>query len=475
MTTTYEGRGARARERTLFFHTRRPGARFAYSPLAGLPGDVPLLLRVAAFSIFFFPSSMVIDVIGAAGTVPLMLACLLLAFWVASWVWNLHHPIPLRFPGRAAGVMLFLAVGCSYVALYGGWIGRTDETALASADRWMILVAASLGLILVAGETVRTMADVLQLSRWILAGAFFCSVVGLIQFTLHINPMEWIQTAMAGFTYNGGDTAFQQRGNLMRVSGSTFHSIEFAVVSAMLLPLSIWRALYDPRGKRWFHWLQTALLVFAVASTVSRSGTLAAAVAIAVFLPFMPRMARRVVMIALPFVVTFLFLAVPGFLGTLTSALTADNTDPSISTRTNNYPRVVRMVDENPWFGLGPGNYRAENALQILDNQYLNAAVSLGLIGLAFLVLYLWLPVVTTVIAARAAQTPALRSLAGAVAGGLAVAAVCSVTFDSLSFPVFALVYPLLVGLSGGVWRMVKSEPGFLGRPSLFTSQNLGA
>ncbi|TFV84074.1 O-antigen ligase family protein [Microbacterium sp. dk485] len=470
MTTTYEGHGGHLRTRA-----RRAGSRFTYSPMAGVPGDVPLLLCVAAFSIFFFPSSMVIDVIGAAGTVPMILACLLLAFWIASWVWNLHRPVPLRFPGRAAGVMFFLAVAGSYAALHGGWIGRTDSTALAAADRWMILVAASLGLILAAGETVRTMADVLQLTRWILAGAFFSCLVGLVQFTLQINPMEWVQTAMAGFTYNGGDTPFQQRGNLVRVAGSTFHSIEFAVVSAMLLPLSIWRALHDPRGRRWFHWLQTALLVFGIASTVSRSGTLAAVVAIGVSVPFMPRAARRVVLMTVPVVIAFLFLAVPGFLSTILGALTADNSDPSIATRTNNFPRVVRMVDEHPWFGLGPGNYRAENALQILDNQYLNAAVSLGLVGLAFLVVYLWLPTVTTTLAARAARAPALRSLAGALAGGLAVAAVCSVTFDSLSFPVFALLYPLLVGLAGGVWRMVQAEPGFLGRSAPFRSHNLGA
>lgn len=439
-------------------HERSGSSRFAWNPRAGQQGNVPLLLRVTAFSIFFFPSSMVIDVIGAAGTVPLILSCLLLAFWLASWVWNLHNPVPLRHPGRLAGVAFFLAIGGSYAALYGGWIGHVDSTALAAADRWMILVAASLGLILAAGETVNTMADVLQLTRWLLAGAFFCSVVGLVQFTLHINPMEWIQLAMVGFEDNGGDTPFQQRGNLLRVAGSTFHSIEFAVVSAMLLPLSVWRGLYDPKGKAWFHWLQTALLVFAIASTLSRSSMLAAIVALAVLVPFLPRRSRRAVLAVLPFVVVFLFVTVPGFIGTLTGALLADGSDPSIATRTNNYPRVVRMVDDRPWFGLGPGNYRPENALQILDNQYLNAAVSVGLIGLAFLVVYLWLPAAATLLAARTATEQALRTLAGAVAAGLAVAAVCSVTFDSLSFPVFALIYPLLVGMSGGVWRMVQTD-----------------
>ena len=426
-------------------------------------GSTPWLLRFTAFSLFFFPSSMVIKDIGAAGTVPMILSCLLFVFWIASWIWRLHDPVRIRYPGRLAGGIFALGIIASYIALYGGWTGEASQTGLAAADRWLILGFASVGLILVAAESVTSMADMMQLVRWLLAGAFFCGVVGLIQFTLHVNPMDWVKLAMPGFTYNGGDTPFQARGNLLRVAGSTFHSIEFGVVSAMVLPLSIWRALYDPRGWRWFHWLQTGLLVFAVAATVSRSGTLAAVVAIAVLLPFLPRIARQRTLTVLPFVVITLFLAVPGFVGTLTEALGADTTDPSIATRVNNYPRVARMIDDRPWFGVGPGNYTARGALEILDNQYLNSIVSMGIVGIICVFIYLVLPGVAALHSARHAVSPALRCLAGASAAGLFVAAVCSVTFDSLSFPTFALSYPLLVGLSGAIWILVKNEGTSLG------------
>lgn len=427
------------------------------------PGHTPLLLRLTAFSIFFFPSSMVIKDIGAAGTVPMILSCLLFVFWLASWIWRLHDPVNVRHPGRLAGGIFVLGIIASYTALYGGWTGEATNTGLAAADRWLILAFASLGLILVAAESVKSMADAMQLLRWLLAGAFFCGIVGLIQFTLRINPMEWVQLAMPGFTYNGGDTPFQARGNLVRVAGSTFHSIEFGVVSAMLLPLSIWRALYDPKGQRWFHWLQTGLLVFAVAATVSRSGTLASVVAIAVLLPFLPRIARQWTVTVLPFVVIALFVAVPGFVGTITDALGADTSDPSIATRVNNYPRVAQLIDAKPWFGVGPGNYTVQNALEILDNQYLNSVVSMGIVGIVCVFIYLVFPGVAALHSARHALSPALRCLAGASAAGLFVAAVCSVTFDSLSFPTFALSYPLLVGLSGAIWILVKNEDAPLG------------
>lgn len=422
------------------------------------PAGAPLLLCVTAFALFFFPSNMTLGFIGASGTVPIMLACLLLAFWACSWAWGLHDPIPLRHPGRLALSFLVIGVSASYAALHGGWTEDADATGVAAADRWLILVAASAGLVLVAGECLRTMDDVFRLVRWLLAGGAFCCLVGLAQFVLGQNPMGWVQALMLGFSDNGGATPFQARGNLMRVAGSTFHSIEFAVVSGMLLPLSIWRALHDPRGKPWWHWTQTALLTFGVASSISRSGVLAAIVALGVSVPFLPRLARRRVLLALPFVLLILFMAIPGFVTTLSQTLFTDANDPSIATRVNNYPRVARLIDQSPLFGVGPGNYHAENALQILDNQYLNAAVSLGLVGLVCVVVYLFLPGIATLHVARRAASPELRCLAGAVAGGLLVAGVCSLTFDSLSFPVFALLYPLLVGLGGAIWRIAHDD-----------------
>jgi len=281
--------------------------------------------------------------------------------------------------------------------------------------------------------------------------------------------MEWIQAAMPGFTYNGGDDAFQARGNLVRVSGSTFHAIEFAVTSAMLLPLSMWRAMYDPRGARWLHWLQTILFGAAVVMTVSRSGVLGVGVALIVSLPFMPRLVRRWTLVIVPVLVVAAFALVPGFLGTLTTALTADSSDPSIANRVNNYPRVELMIDQRPLFGTGPGTYDTSNLVNVLDNQYLTSAVTTGIVGLICVTFYFLVPAIMTIVAARHTTDPNTKALAGALAGGLAAAAAGSVAFDSLSFPVFALTYPLLIALAGAVWKICKAEPGIPGvRPVPF-------
>lgn len=425
--------------------------------------DAPLLLRFTAFAIFFFPSSMVIAPLGAIGTVSIILSCMLFLFWLASWLWGLRDPIPLRNPARLAGAVFAFGIMASYVSLYGGWVGEGTVAGLAAADRWIVVVIASLGLILCVGDALETRDQVLSIARWLIAGGFFSSLVGVVQFVFQINPMEWIEAIMPGFTYNGGDDAFQARGGLLRVSGSTFHAIEFAVTSSMLLPLSMWRAIYDPRGMRWLHWLQAILFGAAVILTVSRSGVLGVGVALIVSLPFMPRLVRRWTIVVVPILIVIAFGIVPGFVGTLTAALTANSSDPSIANRVNNYPHVEMLIDQRPWFGIGPGTYDTSNLVNVLDNQYLTSAVTTGIVGLVCVAFYLIAPAVGAIIAARHTSDPNTKALAGALAGGLAAAAAGSVAFDSLSFPVFVLTYPLMVAMAGVVWRICKAESGFPG------------
>lgn len=434
------------------------GLTNAGSGVTGASGQKFWLLQAVAFSIFAFPSSMVIAPMGAAGTVPLILSILLLTFWGASVLFGLQNPLDASHPGRLGFCVLALATCASYTAMFSGWTGGSTVGARAAADRWLLLLIGSAGIIMVASQSIKSVDDAMRIVRALLAGVFVCSVIALMQFFLRINPVEWIQQLMIGFSYNGGDTPFQVRGTFLRVAGTTFTSIELAAVSAMVLPLSIWRALYDRKGRKWFHWLGTCLLGFSLVSTISRSSVLGLTIAAIVFIPFLPKIARQWAIFVIPMAVALVFLTIPGVLSTLGGSLTSGNSDPSISTRTNNYPRVARMVSEHPFLGTGPGNYMPDFAIYILDNQYLNAAVTLGLIGMGATIAYLVLPGVASLVAARAAASEALRCLAGALAAGSLVGATCSLAFDSLSFPVFALTFPMLVGIGGGAWNLVQRE-----------------
>ncbi len=240
----------------------------------GVDQKPPLLLRVTAAACFVFPSNLVLEPLGAAGYVAHMLALLVFALWVTSVMLGLHKTIDREHPGRFA-LLALVAVSCaSYAAMYVGISGGTTDATRASADRWMFLMVASSGLVLVTSETTRNVDAAMMLVRALLRGAVFCSIVAAIQFTTHVDPMAWFQGVLPGFKDNGGNQPFQERGSFLRVAGSTFHPIELGVIASMLLPLSLWRALYDKEGCKWLHWAGTGFIVFAIAATISRSAVL---------------------------------------------------------------------------------------------------------------------------------------------------------------------------------------------------------
>ena len=416
------------------------------------------LLKATAFSVMAIPPYMVLQPIGASSSVTQMLALALFVFWALSSVLGLHDPVKFRHPGRAAVIALIFASSLSYAHLFAGLSGASTIDGRAAADRWMLLMFAVAGIAFVTTDSVRTVKDAMVVVRWILAGGAVCSVTALIQFSTGTNPVEWITGLMVGFVDNGGANPFQVRGAFMRVGGTTMHPIELGVVTAMLLPLALWRALYDTQGRKPLHWALVGLLAIANAVTVSRSGLLALVIALVVVVPFMPKVARQWATLVLPLGAAGLFIGVPGLISTLFNSATAGSTDSSITSRTEDYPLALRLVSARPWLGTGPGTWTPTNALDIFDNEYLQTAVTMGVVGVVGLIAYLLVPALAALTAARNAEGGELRLLAASAAAAGLIAVVTSGTFDSMSFPVFALSYPFFIGLSGASWLMVMSQ-----------------
>ena len=136
----------------------------SFTGAVGGASKAPLLLRVTAFALFFFPSSMVIKPLGAAGTVPIILACVVFVVWLLSWIWGIHDPIPRRHPGRLAIGVFLITFLIPYLALYAGWTGGSTASTLASADRILIQTVASLGLILFIGDALENREQIMSLT-----------------------------------------------------------------------------------------------------------------------------------------------------------------------------------------------------------------------------------------------------------------------------------------------------------------------
>lgn len=418
----------------------------------------PLLLRIALFAIMVLPSYMIIPAVGATGNIPHLLALLLLLLWALNSAFGLHNPWEWGHPGRMAMFIWIFASLLSYIAMFSGFSGTSSPASRAAADRWILLLLAGAGLMLTITEAVRTMQGFKSMVRWIMAGAFLCSVITFMQFLLKINPMDWISLMLVGFSDNGSSNAFQARDGLVRVAGTTMHPIELAAISAMILPLAIWWSIFDTTAKTRYRVSVPVLVFFANVLTVSRTGLIGLGLGILLFIPFLPRAARQWSLVIVPAGIVAVFSLVPGMVSTLFSSAVAGSQDSSITYRTDDYPLAWRLFILRPFLGTGPGNWVPDSMKDIFDNQYLQTATTLGSIGLAAFLYFLLVPMFASIGAAFHAQSAELKCLGGAVATALLIATVTSGTFDSMSFQTFSFMIPIFIGIGGFLWHKVREQ-----------------
>lgn len=438
----------------------------ALHPTSARRFPASLLLQVFALTVMIFPSDTVLKAIGGAGYVAALVAYCAFLAWVAATLFGIHNPLDYRYPTRISLCTLWLVSLASYALMDRAMLNVTQQTA---ADRWLMELAGLSGVILVAAEGLRSLEDVHRVLRALLWGGVFAGVVAALQFWLGKDLTPYLRQLLPGFSLNSaaGTIAIGSRGGVHRVAGTAVDPIEFSVASAMLLPLAIYMAMHDVNSSRWKRWLPIMFIALAIAVSVSRAGILAAAITLGVLVVCLPVTRRLVVLAAIPIAAVGIFVTAHGLLGTLKQFFLLGTSDQSISHRVNNYPYVEHLVLQSPWFGQGGGTHTAQASIHILDNQYLDTAIELGLVGLAALTFYLIWPALAALAARRRTSDPRLRDLCAALAGSALAATICAATFDAFAFPMFVDVQALVVGLTGAVWLLVDRERKASGAQSL--------
>ena len=406
------------------------------------------LVQVYVVTLFVFPSTAVVGVIGASGYVASLVGMACFLVWAAASALGFHNPTRFRYPVRIGVGLMWVASLASY-AVFTTYV--QPAASLLAADRWMLQLLSVTGVVFVLAEGVHTRAAVNRVVGTIVIAGSLSSGVAMVQYFFGVNLAAY-PAMTPGLTENASLDSIQFRAGLSRVAGTAIHPIEFGVVCGLLLPLALWLALFV--WPRWHlrSWVPVALLLFGVATSVSRSAVVTVVVAMAVFVVLLPVRERAIVLLLAPLGLVGVFMAAPGFLRTMQTFFVEAPTDPSIQSRTDDYPMAQRLVLEAPWFGSGPNNYLPNTMLEIFDNQYLLTAVTLGLVGLAALIAFLALPAWTALAARRDFEDDAFRSLGAAVAGAAMATLVTSFTFDSLSFPQFVGVQACIAGLAGSLW-----------------------
>jgi hypothetical protein len=412
------------------------------------------LLQLFALAVMVIPSDTVIPAIGAAGYPASLIGVFIFGVFAVNVLLGFHAVGRYRHPIRGVLAVIWLALLVSYIAMNPGELTTIQ---MASADRMLIRFAVVTGIALVAAEWVRSLEDVMRVVRVLCWGAAFCGFVAVLQYWISLDLAHYLRQ-IPGFVVNQDNPTITARGGLNRVAGTATTSIEMGVAAGMMIPIAVCLGLYDRDKTPFKRWAPLAMITLGVATSVSRSAVISVVVAFVTLVVLMPPVPRLAALCGLPIALGGIFMSAHGLIGVLASFFAEAKNDPSVQYRTHDYPVAEQLWQGAPWFGHGPGTYMPTDSLNIFDNQYLSSVVEIGIVGLLALLVFLLVPALVAIAARRASTTPELRLLCGALAAAGFAATVCSITFDSMSFPMFVNVYALVIGLIGACSRLALAE-----------------
>jgi hypothetical protein len=387
----------------------------------------------------------------SVGNPATLMALAALAIWAASRVLGLTDVAELH-PVRWALLAFTVAAMASWAAGLTRGLTTAEQ---ASMDRVVFQHLALLGVALIAVDALGSRARITTLLQRVVLIGGVAAGIGILEFVFA--GFDFRETMrLPGLTTNV-DLASGTRSGFDRIAAGASHPIEFAVVTASLVPLALHFALHARTG-RWRFWLALVALLAANPMSVSRSGFLTLAVGLTVYGVALSHRGRfNAIVLGLVGLAVFRAL-VPGLLGTVRSLFRDVDTDPSIAGRTDDYAAIPGLMEGHWWWGRGLGTFLPD-VYFFLDNQYLGSLLAGGVVGLgAFIALHVVGAGVARGVRHRTTD-PALRSEAQALAAAICSLAVAALVFDSLSFRQSAFLLFLFIGSSGAHWSLVRDRP----------------
>ena len=414
------------------------------------------LITAYLFLLMFIPSALIFAPLGGAGTPALVVSLLILLWYTVSWIAGSIVPTSSGRPIRVAMCLFIVTILISFVAAMTRKI--TSVEAL-SADRGLIIATAWAGLIIVVSQSINRFADIYILIRRAVLFGTVVAAIGIFEAYSDINVTRYIQ--IPGLSINEAVSATDiYRNGLLRPSSTASQPIEFSVVMAMLLPFALQQALDPERRGSLRKWGPVALIGFAIPMSVSRSGIVAATIALLFIVPtWRPHQRRTFLAICAASLLPLHFVA-PGLIGTLTSyfqGLRGTSGSASVVTRTSDYSRDWPYIVQRPISGRGFGTFIPQ-VYGFTDNAYLHELIEGGVLGLAALLVLYLAGVHCGAVGRKKARDERRRAFGQALVGSVAAAVVASATFDSLDFPMFAGLMFLILGVAGAYAGIMADE-----------------
>ncbi|NVM94400.1 O-antigen ligase family protein [Arthrobacter sp. AETb3-4] len=395
------------------------------------------------------PSDRGIGPLGAAGS-PSTLFGLGMLLW---WVW--HHLRTPRTPGlhrsqpvRIALYVFVLSVLASYVVSTLSVLPFVDSNA---SNMQLLSVASYAGVVLVGVDGLRDRERFLAVLRRIafLGGCY--AVLGFAQFMTGHNFVDMVP--IPGLS-SGGAEGIDTRGGFVRPEATARHTLEYAAVLSMILPLALTLGISDRALMRLKRWFPAVAILMAALVSVTRSALLGVVASLVLLVPTWKRSFRIRAMWVGGLGLVAMYFLVPGLAGTLLGMFSGG--DPSVASRTDSYAVVGSYLSISPWFGRGAGTLGP--SYRIFDNQYIGLLIETGIIGLAAFLGVVLTAIVTTLFRRRHGTDPVLDALGPALAGAVLAGALLCAFFDAFHFPQAVGMLFLAIGLCGAHWNLQSPE-----------------
>lgn len=374
-----------------------------------------------------------------------ILGALLFFLVVLGFLTGYRKSLVTRFQPAVAIFSIFFLIN---LLVYGVGVGRlSSESVSASHTRVVLSVVASTGIALYTATRVK-LDDRHFLLGCLAVGLTFNCVVALLHSQFDIDLRLLLQPP--SFVENrapGTELRLAERLGVLRAQGTANHPIEFSVLAAASVPITIYFAGFARssfvRGLATFF---TPVNLLALTAAISRTGIIAVVCALLIFIWAFPLRKLAVGLVAGVVVIAITVAATPGNVQALWDTFANSASDTSVLDRIADYPKVSQTLRENPFFGLGLGGADPKE-YGFTDNEWLQQLVKGGLSGFLAMALIAGGAIFGIPAALRTASDARQRAQAYTIGAAVVAIFSSSFTFDLFGFQQAYFLYFLLIAL----------------------------
>jgi polysaccharide biosynthesis protein PslJ len=374
------------------------------------------------------------------------------------WLFKLVIGQEREFLATPLGLLVGLFL---LMALFSFAYGLTHSAANSFLIRRFAEILIGIALFFVAVNTVRTQAELVWVTRWLLLAGWGCAAIAVVFYVIPQEATIWVLDRLARFDYPGGAGALRfiedDPEGIMRAIGTAVDPNVLGgmmiLVAGLVTPQLFTHAAIFPRPLTFAIF---ATVVAALYLTYSRSALLGLATVIGLLALLKY---RRLVWLGLAGVLLLLVLPqTQEYVARLTAGLAGE--DLATQMRFGEYKDALILIGRYPLFGVGFTGTPDIDIYLGVSMLYLTIAENMGLIGLAIFLLVMVGFFVLWVRAWRdgvpAAREAILLGYGGAVLGAL-VSGIFDHYWFNMSYPHMTVLFWLYTGMATAA--MLIHEP----------------